>query len=149
MNHSFKPEDLQNAKGFSVQYPDYSDLITPAFAKSLRKNLQLTQLAFSTVLGVSKKTIEKWEQGGNPIQGTAARLLYLLNLHPEWTNELVRVNGPRDASFPIWNPKNTSNLPELNGGQNRLLSPSKRTPRAAQSLWVAEENPPEWPSQKK
>ena len=39
----------------------------------------MTQNIFASVLGVTKKTIEKWEQGANPVKGCAARLLFLIN----------------------------------------------------------------------
>ena len=42
----------------------------------------MTQNLLASVLGVTKKTIEKWEQGVNPIKGCSARLLYLINKNP-------------------------------------------------------------------
>ncbi len=45
--------------------------------KSIRKNLGVTQFAFAKCLGVSKKTVEKWESGDNVPSGPASRLLDL------------------------------------------------------------------------
>lgn len=42
------------------------------------------------MLGISEKTIEKWEQGANPIKGAASRILYLLDRHPDLVSELYR-----------------------------------------------------------
>ena len=46
--------------------------------KSIRMNLNLTQLAFSHLIGVSKKTIEAWENGRNSPSGPARRIIGLL-----------------------------------------------------------------------
>ena len=53
------------------------------FLKELRNKLELTQVQMANYLGVSKKTIEKWEQGVNPIIGAAARLIYLISKEPK------------------------------------------------------------------
>ena len=46
----------------------------------------MNQAVFAEILGVTKKTIEKWEQGKNPVKGCSARLLYALNENPELIN---------------------------------------------------------------
>lgn len=46
--------------------------------KSLRMNLHLTQLTFAQLIGVSKKTIEAWENGRNSPNGPARRILGML-----------------------------------------------------------------------
>ncbi len=51
--------------------------------KSLRLNLKLTQLAFSQLLGVSKKTIEAWEKGTNTPNGSARRIIGMLKADPD------------------------------------------------------------------
>jgi len=43
--------------------------------KTIRMNYNLTQTAFSNVLGVSKKTVEAWESGRNKPSGPAQRML--------------------------------------------------------------------------
>ncbi|CCV64821.1 conserved hypothetical protein [Alteracholeplasma palmae J233] len=58
------------------------------FLKKFRHELHLTQLQLAKVLGVSKKTIEKWEQGKNPLLGPAARLVYLIHQNPKIILEL-------------------------------------------------------------
>lgn len=57
--------------------------VTGEFLKELRHRLEITQLQMAQYLGVSKKAIEKWEQGANPIMGTAARLIYLIHQDPK------------------------------------------------------------------
>ena len=53
-------------------------IIDSKFIKNFRKEHGLTQLALANILHVSKRTIEKWEQGVNSVKGCAAVLLSLL-----------------------------------------------------------------------
>ena len=47
--------------------------------KSIRIKQKMTQAVFSSVLGVSPKTVEAWESGRNIPNGPAQRMLYLLD----------------------------------------------------------------------
>lgn len=62
-----------------IDRPDFESIVNKNYIKDLRKNLDLTQKVLGDVLGVTKKTIEKWEQGKNPVKGPSAILLYLLD----------------------------------------------------------------------
>jgi len=75
-----------------IDIPDFNDVVNNDFVKDLRTDLELTQKVFGNVLGVTKKTIEKWEQGANPIKGPAARLLYLIDKDNTLVNKLYSVN---------------------------------------------------------
>ena len=70
-------------KKYHVEYIDIESIVTNKFVKELRQKLNMTQTVFAEILGVTKKTIEKWEQGKNPVKGCSARLLYALNENPE------------------------------------------------------------------
>lgn len=48
--------------------------------KEIRKSLNLTQMIFAEVLGVSIKTVEAWESGKNNPQGPASRFLQMLEI---------------------------------------------------------------------
>jgi putative transcriptional regulator len=72
-------DNLRISADASMRFVDIDNLVDKDFVKNLRSKLQLTQFAFATILGVKKKTIEKWEQGKNPVRGPAAVLLYLLD----------------------------------------------------------------------
>jgi len=48
--------------------------------KEIRKSLNLTQMIFAEVLGVSIKTVEAWESGRNHPQGPASRFLQMLEM---------------------------------------------------------------------
>jgi putative transcriptional regulator len=50
--------------------------------KSLRQGLKLPQTAFAIVCGVSNKTVEAWESGRNVPNGSACRLLELIEKEP-------------------------------------------------------------------
>lgn len=62
-----------------------------AFVKAFRKEHGLTRSALANTLGVTKKTIKKWEQGKNNIGGSSAVLLKLLHDNPELIGQLYSV----------------------------------------------------------
>ena len=71
---------------------DYSqDNVNNEFVKALRNKLNMSQTVFAAMLGVTKKTIEKWEQGTNPVGGTSAKLLFLLSQKNELVSDLYMV----------------------------------------------------------
>ncbi len=47
--------------------------------KRIRAKVEMTQKSFALLMGVSVKTIEAWENGRNQANGTAQRMLYLLD----------------------------------------------------------------------
>lgn len=73
-------------KGVKVNKVHINDL--PAFEgkdiRSIRTRHNLTQSAFSRVLGVSKKTIEAWEAGKNTPSGPAQRMLEVMSRDSEF-----------------------------------------------------------------
>lgn len=82
-----------------IERPDFDSIVNRDFVKDLRLNLDLTQKVLGDVLGVTKKTIEKWEQGVNPIKGPSARLIYLIDNNHNLVNELFKVNIVRNISI--------------------------------------------------
>lgn len=88
-------------KKYHVEYIDIESIVTNKFVKELRQKFNMTQTVFAEILGVTKKTIEKWEQGKNPVKGCSARLLYALNENPELINMFY--------VFEIIEPKNIQN----------------------------------------
>ena len=57
-------------------------------AKQIRKALKYSQSEFAELLGVSKRTVESWEQGANRINKTASKLYELLCKYPSLSKEL-------------------------------------------------------------
>ncbi|MGH9784910.1 MAG: helix-turn-helix domain-containing protein, partial [Terriglobia bacterium] len=49
----------------------------------------LTQAEFAALLGVSKRTLEQWEQGRRAPSGAARMLIRLAVLHPEVLREIA------------------------------------------------------------
>ena len=49
----------------------------------------LTQEQFAGLLGVSKRTLEQWEQGRRTPSGAAKTLLKVAELHPEMLREIA------------------------------------------------------------
>lgn len=57
----------------------------------VRARLQsgLTQAQFAALLGVSKRTLEQWEQGRREPSGAAKTLIKVAELHPEVLRDLA------------------------------------------------------------
>ena len=54
-----------------------------------RVNSGLTQTQFAALLGVSKRTLEQWEQGRREPSGAAKTLIRVAELHPEVLREIA------------------------------------------------------------
>lgn len=54
-----------------------------------RLNSGLTQVQFAALLGVSKRTLEQWEQGRRVPSGAAQTLIRVAELYPEVLRELA------------------------------------------------------------
>ncbi|MFD1988383.1 helix-turn-helix domain-containing protein [Paenibacillus nicotianae] len=57
--------------------------------KRIRLNMTLTQKTFAQTIGVSVKTIEAWERGINSPNGSASRLLELMDQKPDVVKEHI------------------------------------------------------------
>ncbi|WP_276814299.1 helix-turn-helix domain-containing protein [Faecalibaculum rodentium] len=86
----FDIEALKKMPVCKNEFTNTEEITTNSFAKALRQKLGLSQRMMAKMLGLSEKTIEKWEQGANPIKGAASRTLYLLDRHPELVSELYQ-----------------------------------------------------------
>ena len=51
--------------------------------KDIRVSLNMTQVVFAGIMGVSAKTVEAWESGINTPSGTARRMLSMLKADPD------------------------------------------------------------------
>ena len=59
----------------------------PSPAKTIRKRLKLSQSAFASLMGVSPRTIQDWEQGRRQPEGPAIALLRIAARHPRIIRE--------------------------------------------------------------
>ena len=71
-----------NKRAIKVTDRDYS-YIDGSYLRKLRMNFGMSQALFADYLGVTKKAIEKWEQGVNKINAPVLRLLFLFENNPE------------------------------------------------------------------
>ncbi len=55
----------------------------PDDVKMVRENVGLSQSVFAGVLGISKRTLQDWEQGRRHPTGPAKALLRIVHKHPE------------------------------------------------------------------
>ena len=55
----------------------------PSSPKAIRQKLKLSQSAFASLMGVSSRTLQDWEQGRRKPQGPAKSLLRIAEQHPE------------------------------------------------------------------
>ncbi len=71
--------DFQEIKSKAVQVidRDYS-YINGDYLRNFRMSMKMSQSLLADYLGVSKKAIEKWEQGKNKINAPVARLIFLI-----------------------------------------------------------------------
>ncbi len=58
--------------------------------KSIREGYQLSQSEFATLLGISVKTLQNWEQGRRTPRGAARILLQVAAKHPDALWDVVQ-----------------------------------------------------------
>ena len=63
-------------------------LSEPSPPQVIRHKLNLSQSAFASLMGVSTRTIQDWEQGRRKPQGPAKSLLRVAEQHPEVFTDL-------------------------------------------------------------
>lgn len=61
----------------------------PSQVVHVRLKSGLSQAEFAAALGVSKRTLEQWEQGRREPSGAAKQLLRVAELHPEVLIEIM------------------------------------------------------------
>ena len=78
-------EGIKEIKRFKKGEVDLKtrNLNEPSSAGIIRKKLRLSQSAFASLMGVSPRTIQDWEQGRRKPQGPAKSLLRIAEQHPE------------------------------------------------------------------
>jgi len=62
----------------------------PLDIKRIRKRLHVSQSQFSMLIGVSKSTLQNWEQGRREPEGPAKALLRVVDKKPEAVLEALR-----------------------------------------------------------
>lgn len=75
----------------------FSDCIEPDQVKAFRRRLKMTQPQFARLMGVSPKTIQKWEYGDHEITGPAVMLIRLLEEDPD----RLKLFEVPDKTYPL------------------------------------------------
>lgn len=106
-------EKLLEAKRVEISFVNTE--IDKDFVKTFRKEHQLTQVALANILGVTKKAIEKWEQGVNKVNGSSAVLLRLLQDNPELLHQVYSVKygvegAPAQENYKVIATKTVTNV---------------------------------------
>ena len=81
-------EKIRNAKGISYTIKEFPE-IDGEYVKRLRKKLCMSQSLFACLLRVTKKTVEKWEQGVNPVTNGNAVAMVLFDNNPKLVNYFI------------------------------------------------------------
>lgn len=81
-------EATKLARALAAQYAEAHELLSPSDIKKLRSDLGLTQHEFESLLGVSKPTASRWENGASQQSITANTLMKLIRDVPEARNYL-------------------------------------------------------------
>ncbi len=63
--------------------------------QKIRVNYRLSQTEFATMLGISRDTLQNWEQGRRQPQGPARVLLQVAAKHPKAILDVVRSKGKK------------------------------------------------------
>lgn len=67
------------------------DEIDSEYVKEFRRKYALTQTALANIMGVTKKTIEKWEQGITKVSGSSSVLFTLLSKNEDLLHQIRKV----------------------------------------------------------
>ena len=96
--------ELENGAVRIVE-PDFS-YIDGKYLRQLRMKMKMSQALLADYLGVSKKAIEKWEQGKNNVNPVVARMLFLFENEPSILSMLKQVkiegNIVEIKPFPVF-----------------------------------------------
>lgn len=98
-------EILDHSERSCFNYAKFDSIIDSTFVTNLRKKLDMNQLLFANLIGVDQRTVEGWESRKEDCQGTASRLLYLLDQNPELIQELMAyedVKTGKKVQEKIW-----------------------------------------------
>jgi putative transcriptional regulator len=76
-------ELLESIQAIKSGQRKQSQFNVPSDIHKIRQQLDLSQSAFASLMGVSQRTLQEWEQGRRKPSGPAYSLLRIANKHPE------------------------------------------------------------------
>jgi putative transcriptional regulator len=74
--------------------------IPEANVAAIREGYGLSQAKFASLMGISVRTLQNWEQGRRIPRGPARVLLRIAALHPDAVLDVVRPRGKRARKTP-------------------------------------------------
>jgi putative transcriptional regulator len=84
----FKQDLLESARELKSGKTARATLVEVPQVVKVRNSLELSQSQFADLLGVSKRTLQGWEQGKIQPSGAAKMLITVADKHPEVLREL-------------------------------------------------------------
>jgi putative transcriptional regulator len=93
--HMFTELEASLKEGMGILHgeaqPSRTFLFEPLDVKAIREDLHFTQQQFATLLGISMRTLQNWEQGRRAPEGPARVLLMVAAKYPKAVLDTVRV----------------------------------------------------------
>ena len=86
LNEALEDSKIQNLPRKTITIEPLKKF-KPEEIKSIRTSIGMTQKLFASYMGVSFKTIEAWEEGINNPNGSANRLLSMMQMNSNLTKE--------------------------------------------------------------
>lgn len=84
----FQADLLQSVKEMNAGKKARTHQVEVSTAVEARNKVGVSQSAFAALLGVSKRTLQEWEQGRKEPSGAAKTLLQIALQHPETLRNL-------------------------------------------------------------
>lgn len=81
---------LQSVREMKARRAGRVTKVEPGEIAQARQTSGLSQAEFADALGISKRTLQEWEQGRRAPSGAAQTLIRIAKLHPEVVREALR-----------------------------------------------------------
>ena len=85
-------ESIKKSRGFTYVFNE-EPTIDAEYVKRLRQKLKMSQSMFAILMHVQKKTVEKWEQGKNPVTNGNAVAMVLFDQNPSLVEIFIVTHG--------------------------------------------------------
>ena len=85
----FQKDLLESVRQMKAGKAARTTVVTPTAAAEARAKVGVPQTVFATMLGVSVRTLQDWEQGRREPSGAARSLLRIAQTHPQALRELI------------------------------------------------------------
>ena len=73
--------------------PGRTTRVTDPEVREIREKTGLSQIRFAALIGVSKRTLENWEQGRSKPNAQASALILMVRKYPDTLEKLSKLSG--------------------------------------------------------